>query len=309
MKSRSEEIVRASWIGIIGNTILAVLKITIGFISGSLAVIGDGIDSSIDILTFFITLFTAKIISKPPDIKYPYGYKKAETLATKVLAFIIFFVGAQFFISTISRIINGIEHEIPSIIAIYVTILSIAGKGVLSFWQYKIAKRTESSMLFANAKNMRNDIIISISVLLGLFFTFILEMPVLDIITAMAVSIWIMKTAFEIFMETNTELMDGVKDTTIYHKIIKAVDSVKGAYNPHRIRVRKTSNLFFIDLDVEVDKNIKVSEAHQIAKNVENKLKENIDNIYDILVHIEPLGNIEKDEHYGVSKDNIDEKI
>ena len=97
LRDRSKELQRASWIGIAGNAVLAVIKIMIGFISGSFAVIGDGIDTATDVLTYMITLITARIISKPPDPKYPYGYKKAETAATKILAFIIFFAGAELF--------------------------------------------------------------------------------------------------------------------------------------------------------------------------------------------------------------------
>jgi cation diffusion facilitator family transporter len=304
-QDRNRELRRASWIGILGNSFLAAFKIVIGFISGSLAVIGDGIDTLSDVLTYFITLFTTRIISKPPDCKFPYGYRKAETISTKVLSFIIFFAGAQLLISTGSRLLSGEQREMPSIIAIYVTILSIIGKGILAAWQFKIGKRTDSSMIIANAKNMRNDILISASVLLGLIFTFILEMPVLDLITAMFVSLWIIKVAFNIFQETNMELMDGLPDTEIYLKVIKTIENIKEAYNPHRIRVRKIADMYNVVLDIEVDGNSSVSEAHDIAMEVENRLKKEIPNLYDVIVHVEPLGNIEAAEAYGISEKNI----
>ena len=225
MKSRESKIKTASWIGIYGNAFLSIAKISVGIIAGSLAVIADGIDSASDILTSIVTLVTAYIITKPPDIKHPYGYQRADTIATKTLSFIIFFAGAQLAISTISNLIEGHIREIPSIIAIYVTIVSIIGKLLLARYQFKIGKNTESQMLIANGKNMQNDIIISLSVLLGLSFTFIYKLPVLDTITALAVSIWIMFVAFKIFMQTNTELMDGIEDTSIYSVIFTSVDS------------------------------------------------------------------------------------
>jgi len=307
MKDRSYKIKEASWIGIIGNGILAIAKIIIGIISGSLAVIGDGIDTTTDVLTFIITLITARIISKPPDHKFPYGYKKAETSATKILAFIIFFAGAQLLISTSKQIISGEIREMPSMIAVYVTLFSIIGKVILAMWQFKIGKNIDSKMIIANARNMRNDIFISGSVLVGLAVTFILKMPIFDSIIALLVSLWIIKEAFGIYRESNLEMMDGVKDTKVYFKIIKSVEEVEGAHNPHRIRVRNIANLVLIALDIEVDQNIKVKDAHDIAKEVENRLKHNIDNIFDILVHVEPLGNIEQDESFGISKDNISE--
>ncbi len=302
---RSKELQRASWIGIAGNAFLAVVKILIGFLSGSFAVIGDGIDTATDVLSYVITLVTARIISKPPDPKYPYGYKKAETSATKILAFIIFFAGAELLLSTIRHLLSGDIRELPSMIAVYVTILSIIGKSILSVWQFRIGRRINSQMIIANARNMRNDIVISASVLIGLIFTFIFKMPVFDSITALLVSIWIIKVAFEIYKESNLEMMDGLKDTTIYDKVFQSVDEVEGAYNPHRIRIRKISELYLIALDIEVNQDIKVSDAHLIAKHVENRLKMNIDNIFDILIHVEPLGNVEGDESVGISKENL----
>jgi len=304
---RSYQIKKASWIGIIGNSFLALAKIIIGFIATSYAVIGDGIDSSTDVISFVIILITARIIAKPPDKKYPYGYKKAETSATKILAFLIFFAGAQLMISTGRQLFSGVEREMPSIIAIYVTLLSIAGKLILTIWQFRIGEKIDSKMIIANARNMRNDIFISISVLLGLAFTFVFKQPILDSITALLVSLWIIKEAISIYMESNIEMMDGVKDTTIYNKILESVDLVEGAYNPHRIRVRNLANLYLIALDIEVDRDIKVREAHDIAKNVELNLRELIPNIYDILIHIEPFGNVETDEVEGISEQSLRE--
>jgi len=304
---RSYQIKKASWIGIIGNSFLALAKIIIGFIATSYAVIGDGIDSSTDVISFVIILITARIIAKPPDKKYPYGYKKAETSATKILAFLIFFAGAQLMISTGRQLFSGVERDMPSIIAIYVTLLSIAGKLILTIWQFRIGEKIDSKMISANARNMRNDIFISMSVLLGLAFTFVFKQPILDSITALLVSLWIIKEAISIYMESNIEMMDGVKDTTIYNKILESVDLVEGAYNPHRIRVRNLANLYLIALDIEVDRDIKVREAHDIAKNVELNLRELIPNIYDILIHIEPFGNVETDEVEGISEQSLRE--
>jgi cation diffusion facilitator family transporter len=160
-------------------------------------------------------------------------------------------------------------------------------------------------MIIANAKNMRNDILISGSVLVGLFFTYLLNMPSIDLIVALLVSLWIIKVAWGIFKETNVELMDGVGNTDIYDKIFQAIEEIEGVSNPHRIRVRKLANLFLVAMDIEVDKNLRLYQAHDLSKKVENKIRELVPNIYDILIHIEPEGNIEKDEVYGISKESI----
>lgn len=298
---RTDRIKRASWIGIIGNSILAVLKIVIGFISGSLAVVGDGIDSATDVLTFFITLVAAKIMNKPPNRTYPYGYNRAETIATKMLSFIIFFAGAQLFFTTLLRLIKNEPHDIPTLLAIYVTIFSMISKAGLAIYQFKAGKKIKSGMLIANGKNMRNDILISSSVFLGLISTKVFNLPVLDLITALAVSIWIIKVAFGIFMETSRELMDGVDDTSLYERIFDAVNEVEGASNAHRVRIRKHANMYVIALDIEVNGNITLNEGHKIAKKVERNIKQKIENTYDVMVHTEPIGNMET-EQFGISQ-------
>lgn len=305
-KNRNRLIKKASWVGIIGNTILAIAKIVVGFISGSLAVIGDGIDTATDILTYFITLVAAKIMNKPPNFKFPYGYNRAEAVATKALSFVIFFAGAQLFYTSLLRLIKNETTEIPALLAIYVTIFSILSKAGLAFYQFKIGKKIESNMVIANAKNMRNDILISASVLVGLVFTHVLHLPVLDAITALAVSVWIMKAGFEIFMETSRELMDGTDNPELYYKIFDLVEEV-GAVNPHRVRIRKHSNMYTVALDIEMDGKLSIEEGHQMAKKVENIIKVRLENVYDVLVHVEPKGNEEK-EKFGLSRRNIDDE-
>ncbi len=304
-KQRTNKIIRASWIAVGSNAALAALKITVGLIAGSLAVIGDGIDSAGDIVTSLITLFTAQIISRPPNMKFPYGYRKADTVAAKALSFIIFFAGAQLAISTVQKIIEGGGNTIPDSIAIYVIILSVFAKLALTNYLLKTGRKIESPMLIANGKNMRNDVVISVSVLVGLIFTLYFQMPIIDSIFALLISIWIMKSGFDIFMETNVELMDGVSDQSIYNKIIESVEKVEGASNPHRIRVRKLANMYVIGIDIEVDPELKIGEAHDIGIKVEKCLKDRIRNVYDILVHIEPKGNYEADELYGISSKDI----
>ncbi len=305
MAERENRIKKASWISILGNAVLSILKILIGFVSGSMAVIADGIDSASDVMASVVTLIAARIISKPPDPKYPYGYIKADTIATKVLSFIIFFAGAQLAITTIRSLIENESREVPSMIAIYVTLFSMAGKLFLALYQKHIGKKTESSMLLANATNMWNDIIISGSVFVGLVFTFIFRLPILDTITALLVSAYIMHSAFRIFLKSNLELMDGVDDKHIYNQIFDAVDAIDGAYKPHRVRTRKMGKYYIIGIDIEVDGNITVNQSHQIAQNVEDNIKKYVKNVYDVIVHVEPYGKAHKEEPFGVSKEHL----
>ena len=300
--SREKILIKTSWISTIGNAVLSASKIVIGLWAGSLAVLGDGIDSATDVVISIVMIFTARVISRPPSKKYVFGYEKAEGIATKILSLVIFYAGVQMLLSAIGSIFSNETKEIPSPIAIYVTLFSIAGKLLLASYQYKQGKKINSSLLTANAVNMRNDVVISSGVLLGLIFTFIFKLPILDSITGLIISLFIIKSSVNIFIDSNVELMDGVKDVNVYNKIFKAVEQVPSAGNPHRVRSRMIGNLYLITLDIEVDPKITITQAHEIADSVEKSIKGSIDNVYDILVHVEPAGECQTDEKFGIDK-------
>ncbi len=302
--STTSQIVFASTVSVVGNTLLAVIKIAAGLIGGSIAVLSDGIDSATDVVISFVMLVTAKIMNRPPDEHYAYGYSKAEGIATKTLSFIIFYAGIQMLLSAISGIVHPTKSSMPDRITVYVTVISIVAKLLLSLYQTAEGKRLKSSMLLANGVNMRNDIITSLSVLVGLFFTFVLELPILDSITALLVSVIIIKSAIKIFKDSSVLLMDGMKDGDIYKKIFAAVALVPEAHNPHKVRSRSIGNMYAIVLDVEVDDRLTVREAHNIANAVEQSIKESIPEIFDIVVHIEPLGDNRSHEAYGIDSEN-----
>lgn len=303
--NREHILIRTSWISTIGNAILSAAKIIIGLWAGSLAVLGDGIDSATDVVISIVMIFTARIINQPPSKKYVFGYEKAEGIATKILSLVIFYAGVQMLFSSIGTIFSDETKEIPSSIAIYVTVFSIIGKLLLASYQYKQGKKINSSLLTANAVNMRNDVIISSGVLLGLIFTFIFKLPILDSITGLIISLFIIKSSINIFIDSNVELMDGVKDINVYNKIFEAVERVPGAGNPHRVRSRMIGNLYMITLDIEVDPEMTITQAHEIADAVEKSIKCTIDNVYDILVHVEPAGKCQTDEKFGIDKEMI----
>ena len=305
---REQKSIRASWWAIAGNALLAFLKLLVGFIAGSYAVIGDGIDSLSDIVSSVVVLVAARVIAKPPNIKFPYGYKKADTVATKVLSFMIFFAGAQLAWSTIRILWNGSPMETPGRLAIWVTLISILGKLALALLLFRVGRKVESSMLTANARNMRNDILLSISVLASLLFTVFLEEPLIDRIIALLISLFIMYEGFRIFMKSNIDLMDGIDNTGVYDKLFESVHAVEGAHNPHRVRARKIGHYYMINLDIEVDPELPVKNAHDIAKKVEQSIKSRLRNIYDVMVHVEPLGNLEEDEKYGITEKEIRKK-
>lgn len=303
--NREKLIVSASWISIAGNALLSVLMITVGMIAGSLAVVANGIDSATDIVASVVTLFAAYLMTRPPNLKYVYGYERADSIASKVLAFIIFFAGAQLAITSIQNLAGEFGKELPSTLAIYVTFCSVAGKVMLAWYLRKTGKKTGSQMLRANARNMMNDVLISLAVLSGLFFTFVLKMPVLDVVMALVVSLWIMFAAYRIFRQSSIELMDGVDDPGLYDKVFNAIADIEGVHNPHRTRIRKIGHQYIVAVDVEVNGDLPLRQAHQMANLVEDKIREVLVDVYDVMVHTEPIGDTHGSEVFGINQHNL----
>lgn len=304
---RSKTVRTAAFIALGGNLTLALLKIVVGLGTNSLAVLGDGIDSSTDVGIAIMALAVAWIINQPSDKEHPWGHGRAETIATVVLAFIIMLAGSQLVLSAGRRLVSGDALAVPGKGALAVTLVSIAGKFLLALSQFRLAKKSGSTIILANAKNMKTDIVISASVLAGLGASMLFHVPSLDPIVALLVGLWVMKNAMSIFLEQNQELMDGNADDELYRALFEAVKSVPGAGNPHRARIRKMAASWDIDLDIEVDGRKTVLQAHNIAEMVEKEIRRQIPDVYDIMVHVEPSGLGRHAEQYGLSATDLEE--
>lgn len=307
-KNQNEEKARyiriAATIAIIGNAVLAVSKIVVGFLSNSNALIGDGVDSSTDVVISMIMLIIVKFMSKPADKKHPWGHRRAETIATAFLSFVIFFAGAQLVINSILNLISDIHSTEISILAIGITIFSIIGKLLLAYSQHILGKRADSSIVKANAKNMASDVLISAGVLVGFGITAITGTGYADSVVALLIGLWIIKTAIGIFADVNLELMDGNSNIESYRVIVDAVNMVEGASHLHRARMRCISGFWDISFDINVDPECSVSDSHVIASKVEDEIRKRLDNIFDIVIHVEPSGDTAV-ESFGLSEDDI----
>ncbi|MCL2248774.1 MAG: cation diffusion facilitator family transporter [Oscillospiraceae bacterium] len=294
----------AAMIALLGNVILASMKIAAGIFSQSNALVGAGIDSSTDVLISIITLVVVKILSKPADANHPWGHRKAETIATAFLSFIIFFAGAQLIINSLTDLIAGIDTPLPPPIAIIVLIISVAGKILLAVSQYILGKRADSAMIKANAKNMASDVLISLGVLVGFAIAHLTGSGLADSIMAILIGFWIIRTAISIFADANLELMDGNSDMESYRIIVDSVNAVEGASTPHRARMRRIGGFWDISFDINVDPNCSVAEAHVIVSNVEKEIKKRLENVMDIMIHVEPHGD-KSAEGFGLSEKEI----
>ncbi|RAO99165.1 cation transporter [Petrotoga sp. 9PW.55.5.1] len=303
--NREKIAVRASWVGIVVNGLLAFFKLLISFITGSMAILADAIDTSTDIITSILTLVAAKISNRPADESHPFGHERAETIVTKVLSLVIIYAGFQVLIGAVQSLFNrNFLIERPYLV-LWISLISIVAKYGLYKYKYSAGNKTKNSSLVADALNMRNDILTSLSVLIGIIFYLSFDLLWIDSVVAIIVSIFIFKVGVEMFIETSDEFMGSSKELgEIYYNILDAVEKFDKAYNPHKIRVRKAGYVYFVELHIEVDEHMAVKEANDLASEIEKELKEKNPYIKDVIIHVEPLGNKEKEE-FGFDKNSI----
>ena len=306
--NRAAEIKRTSLVGILGNGFLAILKLIVGVMTHSAAVIADGIDSASDIVGSIITYYAGTVSDLPPDKEHPWGHRRIETISSKVISMLILFAGIELVISTVGNLINNIIYELPGKATIVVTVISIIAKALISSYKFKVAKRINSEMIRANAINMKNDIYLSATVLLGLVIMYLTGLYIVDTIFGVLLGIWIIKTGIELSLESNIELMDSFdKPDLMYKKLFTIIEKIPGALNPHKARIRKINNMYDINVDIEVNPKLSVEEAHKIAEAIQKEVNKNFFTVYDVLIHIEPEGNVEK-EQFGLSPKDLDDK-
>ena len=199
MERRLKQIKIASAIGILGNMTLALVKVVLGFVAGSLAVVSDGVDSATDVLSFVIIFFALKIMVQEPDENTPTAttgrkprhplYRLYDPLRRGPNAHL-----------RLSKIITADVSPIPSSLAVVVSFISIIGKLLLALYQFRTGRKTESAMLIANGRNMLADLYVSLGVLIGTFTTITLQIPLIDHLVAMFIAVWIIWTAVRIFL-------------------------------------------------------------------------------------------------------------
>jgi len=293
-----------SWMGIIINTALAFLKLVISFITGSMAILADGIDTTTDIITSILTLIASKISSKPADESHPFGHERAETIVTKVLSLVIIYAGFQV-LTGIQSIINHNFLIHRPYLVLWISLISIVTKYFLYKYKFSVGNKIRNSSLVADALNMKNDILTSLSVFIGIIFYLTLNIMWVDSLVAIIVSVFIFRVGIKMFLETSDEFMGSSKELgEIYYNTLEAVEKIGKAYNPHKIRVRKAGYVYFVELHIEVDEEMTIKEANEIASQVERELKKINPYIKDVIIHVEPLGNIEEEE-FGFDKNSI----
>ena len=286
-EARYREMRKVTLIGSVIDLLLGVFKILVGWIASSQSLIADGVHSLSDLATDFVVLYAAKHGSREADEDHPYGHGRIETLATAGLGVALILVAIGIAWDAVSRLFEPERLFQPGIWALVVALLSVVLKEWIYHYTMRVAKRVRSTMLEANAWHSRSDAISSIVVVIGVGGT-MLGLNYLDAIAAVGVAIMVAKIGWDLGWESLHELADRALEEERVAKIRTAILAVDGVRHLHLLRSRKVGHEAQVDVHVQVDPWLSVSEGHMIAIAVEEAAKASLDEVTDVTVHIDP---------------------
>jgi len=278
---------RVTVVGAALNLALSVAKILAGWLAHSQALIADGIHSLSDLASDAVVLVAARHASREADLDHPYGHGRIETLATVVLGAVLVAVGLGLALDAGRRILEPALLQAPGTAALLVALASVASKEWLYRYTLRAAQALRSDMLRANAWHHRTDAISSLVVLAGVGGA-MAGFPYLDAVAAIGVAGLIVKIGWDLAFHSVRELIDTGLEPERLAEIRRVIRSVDGVRSLHMLRTRRMGPDALVDVHIQVDPRLSVSEGHQIGETVRRRLIEEIDDIADVTVHIDP---------------------
>lgn len=293
-KDREKSIYRVTLAGSAVNVVLLVFKFVAGFLGGSAAMIADAVHSLSDFITDVIVLLFVKLSAKPEDSDHDYGHGKYETLATSLIGLALMFVGVMIMyngVCSIASAIMGNPLPQPGMIALAAALVSIALKEWAYRFTVKVGRKCESQAVIANAWHHRSDALSSIGTAVGIGGAILLgeKWAVLDPIAAVVVSVFIIRTAWQLTKQSAGELLEQSLPADMEREIVDIVAREPMTSEVHHLRTRRIGSHIAIEMHLRMPGDISLYESHQHATNIEQKLRKRFGASTHIGLHVEPL--------------------
>ncbi len=285
--ARYKEIRKVTLIGSAVDLSLGVAKIIVGIVGSSQALLADGIHSLSDLVTDFMVLFAAKQASHPADEEHPYGHARIETVMTVALGIALIAVATGIAYDAIRRLFDPELLLHPGWGALVVAAISIVSKEAIYRYTSRTANRLRSNLLHANAWHSRSDAISSVIVVIGVAGS-MAGLDYLDAVAAIGVAAMIVKIGWDLVWHSLRELVDTGLEPERVDAISECIRSVDGVLTTHMLRTRKMGADALVDVHIQVGPRLSVSEGHQISETVRARIIHDIEEVTDVLVHIDP---------------------
>ena len=278
---------RVTWVCAGLNLLLAGLKLVLGTIGQSQALIADGIHSLSDLATDAMVLVAIRFAREDADEEHPYGHARFETVATVVLGLLLLLVAVGIVADAAERIANPELLAQPGFLALSGAAVSIVVKEWMYWYNLRAARQLDSDLMQANAWHHRSDAVSSIIVLIGIGGS-MAGYPALDAVGAIGVSLLIARVGWSLGWDGIRELVDTGATAEQLEEISSAINGVEGVEAFHDLRTRRMGKDLLVEVHVLVASQLTVSEGHMIGDRVRDSLLRGCDYIAQVLVHVDP---------------------
>ncbi len=269
--NREKSIVRASFIGIISNVVLVGLKMLVGVIAGSIAIILDAVNNFTDILSSVVTIVGTKLAARRPDSGHPFGHGRSEYISALVVGMIIFITGLMALFESVPKIITP-ELADYSWATIAVVVLAIIVKLALGTYVRRMGRKYDSSSLAASGVDALFDALLSFATLIGIAVTLIFQISIDGILGAI-ISLFIMRTSFEIMMQASDDILGGTADRELMRKIkhqICTFPAVSGAYDLMLHNYGPTDLIGSVQ--IQIPDSLTAKDIHRLTREISHRI-------------------------------------
>ena len=281
--------VKVSLLNTAVNFLLAIIKVVVGLICNSGAMISDAVNSISDVLSSIIVIIGVKFSTRKSDKEHPYGHERFECVTALILAVSLLVTGL--FIGHVAiELLTSNEYkniEIPNTFAIYVAIICIITKEFMYWYTKHFAKRLDSVSLMGVAWDNRSDVFSTSCVLVGIIGA-IFGLPILDIIARLIICLLIIKASINIFIDAIKKMVDSSCSEKTETEIIDCAKAQEGVIQVYKIKTRVFGNKIYVDLIISALPHITLSESYQISKAVHDAIESNFENVKHITVQVRP---------------------
>lgn len=275
---------RTARLSVMSNSLLIIMKLTVGIISGSVSIISEAIHSSLDLVAAIIAFFAVKISGTPADDRHPFGHGKVENVSGVIEALLIFTASAWIVYEAIKRFVNPGETEALGFGVLVMGISAIVNT-LVSRRLYKVARQTDSVALEADALHLKTDVITSAGVALGLALIWLTGWHILDPIIALAVAMIIVYESFMLLRKAFFPLLDTALSADEMNKLTGILEEMK--INYHDLKTRAAGHQRFVEFHLDVPPQDTIETIHGQCDVIEERLRREFRDI-SVVIHPEP---------------------
>ena len=280
---------KVSFLTILANTGLSLLKLLAGILAHSSAMVSDAIHSASDVFSTVVVIIGIRLASKEPDREHPYGHERLECVAAIVLAIVLLITGLGIGADALGKIMKGNYDNLqtPGVPALIAAILSIAVKEGMYWYTRFYAIKIDSSALMADAWHHRSDAFSSIGALIGIAGAR-LGYPIMDSVASLVIFLFIVKAAYDIFKDALDKMVDHSCDEETEKAIYACVMKNEKVLGIDLLQTRIFGNKIYVDVEIAADGSYTLREAHTIAEAVHEDIEKNFPKVKHIMIHVNP---------------------